>query len=219
MSANGFWSVGQQPAETAGGPEEASPVGSASREPSPNQGDHNSDVVHVTAADVLPPATLRTPTAQTFEELEIPAGFRDAVEQELTTDEKMLWVGRPSRNREVHPRNPMLPVIGNALLVLGVFIFLAALVSAVLAQPMKFGSWQVSGCFIAVILAGIGGVLHAVSRVDPTKTCRFCYVVTNRRALIIEAGLWQKVAAQSYLPQQLLGLDAGTMPPSPARAI
>jgi hypothetical protein len=117
----------------------------------------------------------------------------------------MLWVGRPSRNSQAHPRNPMLPWIGMGLLALAGVLFLTCLVSAV---ATRFGAGQASGCFFSVILAGVGGVLLLISKADPSKSCRFCYVVTNRRAMILEVSLWRRgPAAQNYLPQQLLGLE------------
>jgi len=183
----------------------ANPIWSVPGRPSKAEAKSN---FRVTAADVLPPSNLQPPTAQTFEELEIPAPFRAAVENELTRDEKLLWVGRPSRNRDVHPRNPMLPWIGAGLLVLAGVILLVSLVSAVAAKPMGFGGMQVSGLFISVILGGVGGVMLLLSKVDPSKWCRFCYAVTNRRAMLVEpSGLQRGPVVQSYLPQQLLGLE------------
>src|SRR5689334_5447003 len=55
-------------------------------------------VFRVSAADVIKRAEPALPRLQTFEELEIPDHFRKAVEEELTKDEKLVWLGRPSRN-------------------------------------------------------------------------------------------------------------------------
>src|SRR5258708_25756737 len=123
MNASKFWPVQGRPTEADGRPEGANPSSAASPEHLPHQGEQHGAVVRVTAADVLPSAKLQPPTAQTFEELEIPASFREAVENELTGDEKMLWVGRPSRHPEVQSRPRILLWIGPGFLVLAAVIF------------------------------------------------------------------------------------------------
>ena len=210
MSTNTFWSAPAQGRliETDGRPEEANPLSSASREQHPRQGEQNDAVVPVTAADVLPSANLRPPTAQTFEELGIPASFREAVEKELTRDEKMLWAGRPSNNPQVQSVKPIPPWIGPGLLILAAFIFVGVLGSAIGARPMKLGGGQAVGCFFAVALGLFGSVLMIPRLFKTANACRCCYVVTNRRALLVEVSMWKRgPGVQSYLPQQLLGLE------------
>ena len=149
------------------------------------RGNPNNDVVRVTAADVLPPANLPSPTAQTFDELEIPADFRAAVEKALTADEKMLWIGRPSRNRQVHPSNSLPSWVGIGLIVLAGVIFVAVLGSAVVATQRT--SLHVFGCIFASVLGLIGSAIVFLPKLNkPESWCRYCYVVTNRRALLIE---------------------------------
>jgi hypothetical protein len=185
-----------------GGPSDAftseplrSPAGSRS----------TNEVVRITAADVLPPANLQPPTAQTFDELGIPAPLRAAAEKALTTNEKMLWVGRPSRNRQVHPPCPIPPAIGIGLIVLAGVIFVAVLGSAVLAA--KGSGFPVFGLFFAGVLGLIGAAIVFLPALNhPEKLCRYCYVVTNRRALLVEQTLLG-TNVQTYLPQQLLGLE------------
>jgi hypothetical protein len=197
MTANAFWSG--RPVEAEGRAE------GAGREQAPGQGGQKGDVVRVSAADVVANAGLQPPTAQTFADLEVPDTFRQAVEQELTRDEKLLWVGRPSRNRQVHPQHPVMPVVGIGFLAFAGVLFLTSLVWG---AATKFGGGPASGCFFAVILAGVGGVLLLISKIDPTKNLRHCYAVTNRRALLVEFSmLHRRPVAQSYLPQQLLGLE------------
>jgi hypothetical protein len=199
MNTQAFGAAGARPVEAEGGPEGASPWCSATREQPPGQGERTSDVVRVTAADVLTPPEFRPPTAQTLEELGIPASYRQAVEKELTRDEQMLWVGRPSRNPEVHPRNPMLQWIGIGMLVFAVALVLLNLLLA---------GGEVFGFVFAGALGVIGLAFLIPSFVSPATTCRYCYVVTNRRALLVEISLWQRgPVARSYLPQQLVGLE------------
>src|SRR5437763_293374 len=104
MSANVSWSVPEGQNEANGRPEGAGPASPAGREQLPGQGEQNKAVYRVSAAEASPPG-LQPPTARTWAQLEIPSAFRDAVEQELKADEEVLWLGRPSRNREVHPSN------------------------------------------------------------------------------------------------------------------
>lgn len=192
--------VGGREIPTGRRSEEGGPVSLSSGDPLPGGGEPESDVVRVTAADVLPPPHLQPPTAQTFEKLEIPAAFRLAVENELTAGEKMLWLGRPSRNAEVHPQNLTLPFVGVGLLVLAFGIAVASLLSP--------GGGTMIGFLFAGALGAIGLAFLIPVLVSPATTCRYCYVVTSRRALLVEMSLWQRgPIARSYLPQQLLGLQ------------
>src|SRR5579859_7237138 len=202
MTTNRFSPAQGRPIAADGRPQDANSSSSASREQHPHEGEQNGEVVRITAADVLPSPNLRPPTAQTFEEQGIPAAFREAVEKELTRDEKMLWVGRASRNPEVQARIPFLLWIGPGLLVLAGVILVAVLGSAVSATPMKLGGGHVFGCFFAVALGLFGLVFLLPWFFNTANACRSCYVVTNRRALLVEISMWKRgAAAQSYLPQ------------------
>jgi hypothetical protein len=181
-------------------------LGSGSRQQLRGRGEQNGAVVRISAADVLPPSNLQPPTAHTFEELGIPASYRQAVEKELSGDEKMLWVGRPSRNPELH-RNPTLQWIG-----IGMLVFAAGLgvINGVLAGGGLFG-------FVFAGALGVIGLVFLIPTfVSPATTCRYCYVVTNRRALLVEISLWQRgPVARCYLPQKLLGLERRDHPTVP----
>jgi hypothetical protein len=162
------------------------------------------EVVRITAADVLRPENLQAPTAQTFDELEIPAPLRAAAEKALTADEEMLWVGRPSRNRQVHPPCPIPKSVGIGLIALAGVIVVAVLGSAFAS---KAGGFPVFGFFFAGVLGLIGAAIVYLPALNkPEKLCRYCYVVTNRRALLVEQTLLG-TNVQTYLPQQLLGLE------------
>src|SRR5262245_51180715 len=119
------------PPIVSGRPNEANAhwPGNAASESNPKN-----DVVRITPADVLPPTNLPPATAKPFAKLEIPVPFRRAVEKALTANEKMLWIGRPSRNRQVHPLGPIPASIGIGIMVLAGVIVLAVLGPAVIAM-------------------------------------------------------------------------------------
>jgi hypothetical protein len=199
MNPNGLWSGRGYSTAPEVRPGESGPADPVVRTPLPNPGGRPTEVVRVGPADVLPPANLQPPTAQTFDELEIPPTFRAAVEKELTRDEKMLWVGRPSRNPEVHPRNKMAPAIGAGVIALALVIAVASVAT---------GGRSLIGFGFAGVLTVIGLVFMLPLVVNPAKGCRYCFVVTNRRAMLVEMTLWQRGGAvRSYLPQQLLGME------------
>src|SRR5262249_52298449 len=101
----------------------------------------------VSAADVVKPGDAPLPRLQTFEELEIADVFRKAVEEELSKDEKLVWLGRPSRNPDVHPDpTKIMTFIGIGVLVV------AVLLATVLKAPI----------FFAVVF-GLFGVLFIVA--------------------------------------------------------
>jgi hypothetical protein len=165
------------------------------------QGQRQAGVVRVTAADVISSPSSRTLSLQSFEELGIPDSFRAAVESELTAGEKIVWLGRPSRNPQVHPRNPALSMMGIGLMGLGLAVaVLSTVVGGLHFFPLLF----------AGVLALIGALFFFLPKLnDPTKSCRSAYVVTNRRAMLVEMSLWAmgRPKAKSYLPHELLGLE------------
>jgi hypothetical protein len=170
------------------------------------QGQQNAGTARVTAADVIVPPTPRAPALQTYEVLGIPDSYRAAVEKELTAGEKVLWVGRPSRNPKVHPQMPALTVIGYGLLGLGVLVAFVSAASGAHVFPFVFSG----------VLLLLGGVFLIPKFIDTTKACRSCYVVTNRRAMIVQNSLWAMGAkVQSYVPHQLLGLERRNHPEVP----
>jgi hypothetical protein len=135
---------------------------------------------------------------QTFEELGIPDQFKAEVEQALTSGEKILWLGRPSRNPLVQPPKqiPMFVGIG----IIG-FAFFLAIVGLVVFWPILL---------FALVLGVIGGVFLIPSFVTPKDRCMSCYAVTDRRAILAETQIGigrTRVNTTSYLPQQLVGLE------------
>jgi hypothetical protein len=206
MNPNGLWSGRDSLTPPEGPPSEAGPAELVARTPLP-PGAPRGEVVRVGPADVLPPPGLRTPTERTFDELEIPAPLRAAIEKELTRDEQLLWVGRPSRNPEVHPKNKMLPVAGGGMIALALVIVAGALA----AGTKGFFPFAFAGILTII---GLAFMLPLV--VNPAKFCRFCYAVTNRRAMLAELTLGMRGGVvTSYLPHQLAGMERQDHPSVP----
>jgi hypothetical protein len=149
-------------------------------------------VFRVSAANVIKSPEPALPRLQTFEELGITDHFRKAVEEELTKDEKLVWLGRPSRNPAVHPDKRVLAVIG--LVVLGVAVALGLFVKG---MPLIFpGVLGLLGLFFVA----------APWLFNPANTYQACYVVTNRRAILLERTL-AGPRRKSYHPHELLALE------------
>lgn len=99
----------------------------------------NSGIVSITAADVVTSPSAGKPAMKSFEELEIPANFRAVAEKELSADEKIVWIGRPSRNRQVHPQQKGVVYVGFGLIAVAVCIAGSALAMGAIF-PLVFAS-------------------------------------------------------------------------------
>jgi hypothetical protein len=168
---------------------------------------------HVTSADVVAPVEAPLPKLQTYEELGITDVFQKAVQDELTKDEKILWLGRPTKEAAVRPPLKALMVIG-----IGLLVFAAAL-------PVLFHGMP----FIFPIALALFGILFLVMPkfMNAATGYQACYVVTNRRALLFERGMLgfdpQKVSlsnilgtrCRSYLPHELVGMERRNNPQAP----
>jgi hypothetical protein len=141
------------------------------------------------------PAASERPPLQSFEERGIPDQFRSVVEKELTAGEEMLWLGRPAANLR-----PQLPK--QAFLYISLGFFGLGLLIAVIGG-FHMGALLFGGAF------GIFGLVLLVPYyAKPNNLCSSCYVVTNRRAIVLEMAIFPRVPrAKSYLPHQLVGLD------------
>ncbi len=144
-----------------------------------------------------PPSNSWRPSPQSYEELGIPDQLRSVVEKELTSGENILWLGRQSRNPLVQPRQQIFLYISAGLMVFALGIPLV-------------GGLHIGSLIFAAVVAAFGLVILIPWWVDPTKSCKACYVVTNRRAMVVEMALSLGGAgarATSYLPHQLVGLE------------
>ncbi|OAI47970.1 hypothetical protein AYO44_08245 [Planctomycetaceae bacterium SCGC AG-212-F19] len=168
------------------------------------------EVLRVSAADVVKPAAAPLPRLQTFDELDISEPLRKAVEGELAKDEKIVWLGRPSRNPAVHPPKTIMAVIGCVMLGLAVLLPLVF-------RGMPFIFPVACGLFGAVFLAGFWFM-------NPANSYHACYVLTDRRAILVEPGVlglglqsgpMGAMQRHSYKPQQLVALERRNNPRVP----
>jgi hypothetical protein len=144
------------------------------------------------AADSAPTPEAAPPRLQTFAELGIPDHLRKAVEEELTKDERLVWLGRPSQNRDVYPDRKVHVFIGIGLLglavALGIFVkslpFIFPAVLGFIALPLLASPWLF----------------------NPATYYQACYVLTNRRAILLERTM-AGAKRRSYLPHELLSLE------------
>jgi hypothetical protein len=161
--------------------------------------------------DFLKPETSEQPGTQSFEQQGIPEMFSKAVAEELTKDEKIVWLGQPSRNQAIYPDNKkMLLVIGSVLVGLAVVL--------------AFVSW-----IITIAFGLFGGLffgfysLIRTGKISSVSGYKACYAITNRRVLLFETGLtgvdpgtfnfnFTGARCKSWLPHQLLGLEARKHP-------
>lgn len=120
----------------------------------------------------------------------IPHRYRQQVEDELDSGERLLWIGQPRPGR-IALRGVAHAVMGASAVVGGVYM-------AATATSSGF-AWGM-GLFI---LIGVG-LLFAPLRMW-WKGTRTVYAVTDRRALILEGGFSQKL--RTYGPEELSSLE------------
>jgi hypothetical protein len=135
------------------------------------------------------------PAPKSFEELGIPDQLRLELEKELTTNERLLWLGRPSPNLAVQIPKQVFLYASIGLMVVGLAI---VAIGGLHVSPIVFG-----GAF------GVFGLVLLVPWLkEPMKWCSHCYAVTNTRAIVIEIPIPHMPAKiNSYLPHQLAGME------------
>lgn len=97
----------------------------------------------------------------------------------LLPGERVVWLGTPELQRPVRsigPHHALIWVFGIACWVLGLLAVLRGL-----SSPDAAAMWAY------VLVATLGGVLHAVF-VRPRRLRRTTYVLTDRRALVVHRG-------------------------------
>jgi hypothetical protein len=159
-------------------------------------------VFRVTAADVVKPTPPALPRLQTFEELGIADHFRKAVEEELTQGEKLVWLGQPSKNPAVHP-----PANKAVLAIIGGVVLGFALLLGIALKGMAL--------IIPAVLALLGLLfIAALWLPQAASQYKACYVITNRRAILLERILIME-RRKSYYPHELMALECRNNPRVP----
>src|SRR5260370_37362975 len=97
----------------------------------------------------------------------------------------------------------MLTVIGVGLVVVAVLVAMTAVLFRAGAFPLVFAG-----------ALGLFGFVFLLPRlIGPAKSCRSCYVVTNRRALLIEFSVWARAPhAKNYMQHQVVGMQRQRKP-------
>ncbi len=128
----------------------------------------------------------------------LPAGLAELVSAELEPGERIRWLGQP-----------LAPLFFFGA---GIFAFLtglaaAAFVAFILTSRAEFqlpaiGLAPFCGAIFLLLLAG-GLVLVPISMRRTAR--RTAYVITDRRAFILDASAWRSIAFRSFGPAQLEG--------------
>ncbi len=133
-----------------------------------------------------------------FEELDVPDAMREAVEAELTSKEKIIWLGRPW----------MTMYVGQAKVaaVVGVVLLLAAAggLGAYFADviPPAVPWYAVLAPAGILVLISLLCILAPIL-VKRSEHTRPCYVITNRRAMLCEMYGRSRVSITRYNGPQL----------------
>lgn len=116
---------------------------------------------------------------------DVPDDIRDRIGDELGKNEKLFWVGMPSR-RIVFLRALVIPIIGAfiSLIVLGV----SMVQGGTLGHVLVFGA--------------LGGLVLIGSFLTPLwalwQAGRTCYALTNKRCIVWQGGLFGGVEMENY---------------------
>lgn len=126
------------------------------------------------------------------------------VRSELDAGEQLLWVGQPAANRFVLRAIPLalfgIPFTAFAVLWISMASFGAGM-GVANAGPLGF----IGVCFplfgVPFILVGLGMLSSPLWAGRRAK--RTCYALTDRRAILFEAGMFRSVEVRSYRPAEL----------------
>lgn len=114
--------------------------------------------------------------------------------EEIAQDEQVLWAGKPCRSW-FYARQ-FLPFAGMGLI--GIASAVYFLLDA-LRQPTNF--WAYIGGFVMFITTGTLFFAHLPLAARAVR--RWRYVITDRRAILVEVGPWGSASVWSWKPEQL----------------
>jgi len=133
----------------------------------------------------------------------LPNDLEGMIQEELSPDEKLAWVGRPRPSRMVAGS---LPSFFFGLCFTGFALFWLYAASGGFGPPRGFRRGGGPPIFfylfgIPFVLAGLG--MLASPFVAARNARKTCYALTDRRAIVWEGSLWNGVRVRSYRPEEL----------------
>lgn len=127
----------------------------------------------------------------------IPMEFRELVKREVADGERILWFGSASQS----------PLLGGILFAfiaapLIAFSLFFAFVAAVVGMVFRF---RLMIFLVPLIVIAVGAVLFSVGKtiLGSRRAKKNCYILTDRRAIVIDAGVFGGKSVASFKPERL----------------
>lgn len=134
----------------------------------------------------------------------LPPDLDARVQSELRPAERLMWAGQPRPGRYTRQSLPFM-LIGVPFTAFALFWMAGAGVMAFLAGNAAGDGGIFSLCFplfgIPFVLVGLG--MLSTPFWFARKAKRTCYAITDRRAILWEAGWWGRLDVRSYEPSAL----------------
>lgn len=137
----------------------------------------------------------------------LPQDLADLVADEIAPGERIAWVGQPIPSRYARRG------LGTALfgIPFTAFAFFWIAVASGFKMPDFSHGFRLFPLFgIPFVLVGLGMLSSPFWMY--LKATRTVYVITDRRALTVERGLWQGVSVRSFEPERLTDLNRTQYP-------
>jgi hypothetical protein len=135
-----------------------------------------------------------------LEESTVPPELKARVEEELTTGERLLWIGQPDQHMIlVRALGPGLGAVFIAL-VLGSFFLTSAF------RDLREHHGTIALLIPLIVLPIILGIGIVTPFFQKWRARRTCYVLTNRRAIVWQANWFGIPRMTNYNPAELTGL-------------
>ncbi len=141
----------------------------------------------------------------TFDNTRLPADLQARVESELDKGERLLWVGQPNPGRLSRQAVPLVFV---GIFFTGFALFWIALAGGIMGGFNMAAPGGFDFCFACFPLFGIPFVLVGLMLLTaPLWAARrarsTCYAVTDRRAILWNAGWFGSISVRSFRPPDL----------------
>jgi len=142
------------------------------------------------------------PVSSKLEAANLPVELKAKIATALQENEHLTWLAKPSV-RIAFVRSLWVYVLGGAVLAVGVLALVGILVGPAQGQPVRPG--QGSSLLVPAIVIGVAVLWLSVPLYRLSVVSQTCYAITNRRALVCQAGLFG-ASLDSYSPSQLTGM-------------